>query len=60
MWTISAEMKRRLNVLEMDYLRRSEEISRRERIRNGLIRQRTSKAQDRQTILERIKIKTEI
>lgn len=50
-WTLSAEMKRKINTVEMDYLRRSEGISRLQRINNEDIRQR---ANAHETILERI------
>jgi hypothetical protein len=53
MWTINAEMKRRLNALEIDYLRRSEGIFR-ERVRNHMIKERIS---TQETILQRIEIR---
>jgi len=42
MWTIKwdVEMESRLNALEMNYLRKSEGICKKERFRNNMIRQR--------------------
>jgi hypothetical protein len=39
-WTINAETKRRLNAVEMDYLRRSARVSRFKHIKNEEIRRR--------------------
>lgn len=53
-WTMGAEEKRRINTVEMDYLRRSARKSRIERVRNVDIR-RIMEAE--QTLVERVEVK---
>lgn len=50
-WTMSAAVKRKLNAIEMDYLRRGARRSRRERVRNEEIR---SIMDAHETVVERV------
>lgn len=52
-WTINAEHRRKINTVEMDYLRRSAGISKRDHITNEEIR---NKMKAQETVLDRIEL----
>lgn len=54
-WTINADLKRRLNAVEMDYLRRSARTSRLQHVTNEVIRDRLHA---RESVLDRIEIRS--